>query len=420
MKKMFKKLVVYILAKQVNKLRQKNDFKIVAVVGGIGKTSTKFSIAHVLSGGLNVRYQKGNYNDISSVPLVFFGQDMPSLMNPLAWIKVFIKNQKQLSKKYPYDVVVVELGTDGVGQIKQFARYIEADITVVTALTPEHMEYFESMDAVAAEELSVTEFSKEILFNKDLCPQKYVGKLQNAQSYSAKNKADFYLTNIKNNGGYTTTFNGVSNFEVSANLVSETQLYSLVAATAVAQKLGVKEKDIQKQLKTLSAMPGRMNLLAGKNGSKIIDDSYNASPDAVKLALDTLMNFNAKKRIAVLGTMNELGEMSQSAHEEIGAYCDPKKIDQVVTIGEQAKKFLAVEAKNSGCKVESFDSPYDAGKFVALMLDKDTVVLVKGSQNRVFSEEAIKAMLANPADAEKLVRQSSYWMNVKSKQFKEV
>src|SRR5581483_702383 len=174
MKRLAKAVVAAVLGYQVRRLRRKNDFKIVAVAGSIGKTSTKLAIAQVLRAGFRVRYQQGNYNDPVTVPLIFFGEQEPSLYNPLAWLAVFWRNQKQLGKPYPYDVVVVELGSDKPGDIQKFAAYIEAEIGVVTGITPEHMQFFGTIDEVAKEELSITSFSSLVLINQDLCGEKYL------------------------------------------------------------------------------------------------------------------------------------------------------------------------------------------------------------------------------------------------------
>ena len=107
-----------------------------------------------------------------------------------------------------------------------------------------------------------------------------------------------------------------------------------------------------------------MQELNGLNGSTIIDDSYNASPEAVKLALQTLYSMPAGYKIALLGNMNELGKFSEAAHEEVGEMCDPKQSDEVITIGPDANQFLAEAAKKRGCKVQSFNSPYEAGDYL--------------------------------------------------------
>lgn len=165
-------------------------------------------------------------------------------------------------------------------------------------------------------------------------------------------------------------------------------------------------------------MPGRMQLLVGKNGLTIIDDTYNnVSQVPLMAALDVLYSSHAVSRIAVLGNMNELGRFSRDAHLQVGEYCDPKKLD-LVTIGPDANKYLASAAEQAGCVVERFDSPYDIGEYLQPpKLKKGTTLLIKGSQNRVFLEEAIKPLLADPSDRTHLVRQSKAWITKKEKQF---
>jgi UDP-N-acetylmuramoyl-tripeptide--D-alanyl-D-alanine ligase len=126
-----------------------------------------------------------------------------------------------------------------------------------------------------------------------------------------------------------------------------------------------------------------------------------------------------KYKIAILGSMNELGDESQAAHEEIGAYCDPHKLSLVITVGNAAKEYLAPAAQAAGCTVQSFLSPYEAGNYATDFVTSNTAVLAKGSQNGVFAEEAIKPLLADKTDALKLVRQSPYWMHIKKQQFPE-
>jgi UDP-N-acetylmuramoyl-tripeptide--D-alanyl-D-alanine ligase len=125
----------------------------------------------------------------------------------------------------------------------------------------------------------------------------------------------------------------------------------------------------------------------------------------------------APQRIAILGSMNQLGDYSPEAHKEVGAYCDSKKLDLVITIGHDAKKWLAPVARENGCEVRTFDSPYDAGKYASGKIKKGGIVLAKGSQDRVYAEEALKQLLAHPGDADKLVRQSATWMCRKRAQF---
>ena len=421
MKKLARSLVAAILGWQVRRLRSKNDFKVIAVAGSIGKTSTKLAIAQVLKAGLKVQFQDGNYNDLVSVPLIFFGQQLPSLFNPVAWLAVFWRNEQLLRARYPYDVVVVELGTDQPGDIGEFGRYLKVDIGVIAAITPEHMEFFKDLDAVASEELALADMSSLLLINKDLSPAKYLDKITaSLLTYGVRQSADFQLTNaVFSDEKCSFDFLRADKLFLQANheLVAEPQLYSVAAAMAVASELGLGAAAIKKGLANIHPVSGRMQRLGGVNNSVIIDDTYNASPQAVKAALDTLYRIKASHKIAILGNMNELGRYSEKAHMQIGGYCDPAKLDLVVTIGPDANEFLAAAAEKKGCKVQSFESPYTLGEYLKPIIKENTVILAKGSQNRVFAEEAVKQLLANPADQSKLVRQSKEWLKIKQKAF---
>jgi UDP-N-acetylmuramyl pentapeptide synthase len=115
--------------------------------------------------------------------------------------------------------------------------------------------------------------------------------------------------------------------------------------------------------------------------------------------------------------MNELGNASEDAHRQIGRYCEPKQLDLVVTIGPDANAYLAPEAQKLGCTVASFDDPYSAGEYVRNRMKSRALVLAKGSQNGVYAEEAVKLLLQNSSDANRLVRQSSVWLAKKAKNF---
>lgn len=420
MKRIARSVIVAILGWQVRRLRRKHDFKVVAVVGSIGKTSTKFAIAQVVGTSRKVRFQKGNYNDLVSVPLVFFGLPIPSLFNPFAWLVTIIKSELQIHRAYPYDVVIAEVGTDGPGQIAAFARYLHADIGVLTAITPEHMEFFTDLDAVANEELSIYEYSDSILANADLVADRYLSFLEEPLTYALHNQATYKVVSFSfqtDGVKYAVTRNGKQLLKGSHTSIAEPHLYSLTAAIAVADRLGLTEKEIIRGLTHIEPVSGRMQLLQGIRGSSIIDDTYNASPEAAKAALQTLYRIDAPQKIALLGNMNELGAFSPDAHTDIGSFCDPDQLDVVITLGPDANEYLAAASETQGCTVKRFDNPYAAGEYLKEVIAKDAVVLVKGSQNRVYAEEAIKPILADPTDAQKLVRQSPAWLKKKTKNF---
>lgn len=419
-KKLGRSLVCNILERQVRKLRAKHSFKVVAVVGSVGKTSTKAAIAKTLEAGQRVIWQEGNYNDRVTVPLIFFNQPEPNILNVFSWLRIFFQNGRMIRKTYPYDVVVAEIGPDGPGQMKYF-EYVRPDILVLTAIAPEHMEYFGTLDAVAAEELALLEFAGQTLVNIDNTPAEYL-RGRDYLSYGLSPTATYYAGNRKSRGlqGQSAKFYLGKEHEIAATIamLGEQGAKVAVAAAATASLLGLKSEDIKAGLQQVMPFAGRMQILSGIQNSTLIDDTYNASPVAVKAALDVLYKSKAPQRIAILGSMNELGDHSEAAHKEIGEYCNAKKLDLVVTIGRNANTWIAPAAEAHGCRVKTFLSPYDAGEFVKSELKDGAVVLGKGSQNGVFAEEALKLLLADDEDSAKLVRQSTYWMSIKRKQFK--
>lgn len=418
-KKLGREFVCRILEKQVVRLREKHKFQVIAVVGSIGKTSTKLAIAHTLESSRRVMYQTGNYNDRVTVPLIFFGRKLPSLLNVFAWTRIFLLNEAAIRLPYYYETVVVELGTDGPGFIKDFA-YVKPDITVVTAITPEHMEFFRTLDAVAAEELTVCEYSEKVLVNADDTPAKYL-KGRGVLTYGLEGSPTYKARVLRSLGlGGTEVeleLGSIPAFAARARIVGQPGIKIVLAAAATASLAGLNQEEIEAGLKQVEPFSGRMRLLDGIRGSSIIDDTYNASPQPVIAALDVLYAAPASQHVAILGSMNELGDYAEEAHREVGRHCKGDKLDLVVTIGRDAETWLAPEAEKNGCRVKSFMSPYEAGDFVKANIIEGAVVLAEGSQNRVFAEESLKVLLMNKADESKLVRQSDDWLRKKRGQF---
>ncbi len=421
MKKLGKRIVLIALSWQLRRLQKRWQPKVVAVVGSYGKTSTKFAISAVLKQHFRVRFQEGNYNDIVTIPLVFFGEALPSLLNPFAWAGLLLRNERQLREPAPYDVVVLELGTDTPGDIAEFARYLHVDLAVVTAIAYEHMEFFADLQAIADEELAVQAYASKVLVNGDLCAPEYVQALAAPmETYAIEKQATYRVSSIKSANevfDFTLDKQGKRLFTARQPGVARVQLYSAAAATAVADNLGMPAEKIVQGIAAIAAAPGRMQRLKGIRGSLILDDTYNAGPEATKAALDTLYTLKAPQKIALLGNMNELGDYSVGAHQEVGDYCDPEQVDLVVTLGKHANEVLAPAAQARGCHVKMSASPYEAGEYLKAHIKAGAAVLVKGSQNGVFAEEAVKLILEDPADVQRLVRQSKAWMQKKHKQF---
>lgn len=422
---MIKDVITRILEFQARRLLKRHKPIIVAVTGSVGKTSTKLNIATVLSQNFRVLAHYGSYNTHIAVPLAIFDSRIPlSLRNPVSWLRLLWETEQKLHKDYPYDVLVVELGTDHPGEIDYFKKYIHPDVAVVTAISPEHMGYFGTIDAVAKEELAVTHFSKETLINRDDIDavfSKLVPEGINLDTYGTSGVAEyrFVTQDYKPGVGFIGSFVSPEFGEqpVTLQVVGEHNVRTAVAAGAVGIKLGLTSGQLVAGLNEIRPVSGRMNLLKGLENSILIDDTYNSSPLAAIAALQSLYVFPTRQRIAILGSMNELGDYSPQAHKQVGEACDPALLDWVITIGADAAEYLAPVAAQKGCQVRSFTSPYEAGIFAHSVLHPGAVVLAKGSQNGIFAEEALKELLGEPGEEEKLVRQSSDWLAIKQKQF---
>ncbi|MES2630410.1 MAG: UDP-N-acetylmuramoyl-tripeptide--D-alanyl-D-alanine ligase [Patescibacteria group bacterium] len=414
------------LERAVKKYFKKHpEVKLIAVVGSVGKTSTKIAIGTVLSEKYRVRLHEGNHNSELSAPLAILGVEFPdNIRNLRQWRAVFKAVKQRIKDPSDVDVIVQELGTDGIGQIPHFGKYLNPDIAVVTAVSAEHMEFFKTLDAVAAEELSAANFSKQALINRDDIEGKYAADLLNGNinTYGTNDVAEyrFDISDYSLQNGFKGLFIApemANAVETNLHLMGEHSIRAAVAAGAVGVKLGMNPDEISRGMEKIRAVSGRMNVLRGVNESIIIDDTYNSSPLAVESALRALYQLNVPQKIAVLGSMNELGATSAAEHEALGQWCDPLQLSHVVTVGEDAEKYLAPAARIHGCHTVSFKNPIEAGAYVHKYLEKGGAVLFKGSQGGIFLEEGVKVVLHSTDDEEKLVRQSSAWMAKKQKFF---
>ncbi len=420
-----KRLVIKYLELQARRLLARYHPKIVAVAGSVGKTSTKLAIAAVLSQRYKVLAHASSYNSAISLPLAIFDLRVPDkLYNPLAWVWLLVRISLKYHIRYPYDIVVLELGTDQPGDIAYFMRYIKPEIGVITAVTPEHMQGFGSMEAVLEEEFLLATHSQHVLLNAgDVMLSVKKRELQNRSIQTFGIEKGDYRFQIGSHG-----LDGIqgqlhlkdkSSLRVHLKILAKQTLYGVTAAAAVGDLLKLGHNLIKEGVEEIKPVPGRMNLLLGINHSLIIDDSYNSSPDAAIAALDTLYSLSAKRKLAILGSMNELGSYSAEAHRNLGQWCS--KLDYLVTVGSEAKRYLVPAAMEAGLdqsKINSFDSPYTAGKFLKSKIRKGDLILAKGSQNLIYIEEAIKYLLADQAIKDRLVRQSNFWQDLKAKQFK--
>jgi len=420
---MFKTFIQNTLEGYVRKyLLRHPDIKLVIVVGSVGKTSTKVAIGTVLAQRFRVRLHEGNHNAELSAPLAILGIEHPTNLKSIPqWLSVFNAARKRIHDPSDVDVIVQEVGSDGIGQVPHFGTYAKPHIAVVTAVSAEHMEFFKTLDAVAAEELSAANYSEYALINRDNIDGKYAADLTNARinTYGTTEAAEFHFLqdDFSLEKGFSGLFTASGEFGVAIKtdlqLVGEHSIRAAVAAGAVGLRLGMTADEIRVGMANIRAVGGRMNILRGVENTIIIDDTYNSSPLAVTAALQALYGFIVPQRIAVLGSMNELGDTSAAEHEAIGKLCTPNELAHVITVGEEAEKYLAPAARANGCHVVSFKTAIEAGAYAHKVLEPGAALLFKGSQGGVFLEEAVKIVLHSTDDASKLVRQSPEWLATK-------
>ena len=421
MRRLLRHLILKRVERYTVRLIRKHQPLIIGVTGSVGKTSTKLAIAHILSAQYTVQVHQGNYNTDFGLPLSLFDLDPPQQSTDIrGWWQILKTMKATVAQEYPYDAVVLELGADQPNDIGKFMRYLTPDIGVVTAVAKVHYEAFASIDDILEEKWKLAGGSRAVIYNHDdkrLRAQ--AQQLQHATGYGLM-ETDVYsqLHGFNEEKGWQATLHidGTA-VDIEFPVLGQQSVYALTAAVAVAYQLGIDMQTCQERLKDWEQPSGRMRLLRGKYGSSIIDDSYNASPYATVAALDALYRFRGRK-IAVLGSMNELGDYEVDGHRMVGKHA--ADMDMLVTIGTAANTHLVPAALEAGLppsSVHECNTPYEAGDYLAAQLQGGDVVLVKGSQGGVFAEEAIKPILADSSDEAKLVRQSESWLQAKAKQF---
>jgi UDP-N-acetylmuramoyl-tripeptide--D-alanyl-D-alanine ligase len=430
MKATFRRHIAQLFERQVRRLIKRHRLRVVAVAGSVGKTSTRAAVTTVLRQKYSTQsITHPGYNSEIGLPLSVFEMSVPSLlMNPFAWAWRAVRTELIIHSHYPHQLLVLELGTDHPGEIGRYLHYLTPDLGIITAVTPEHMENFPGgMDQVAAEELQLATASKQVLASHDIPAEyrrQYIDPHPHHHYYTLGTSGDYGLkiaTADPVSGTTATIYKHARPVAKSLELkiYGEPLAKAALAAYAAGDLFELTLAQLTAGLDAIRPVPGRINPLAGQNGSIILDDTYNSSPDAVIAALEALAKVpGAKRRLAILGSMNELGPGSPKYHETVGAAA--AGLDYLVTLGADANDYLGPAAVRAGLdptRLQTAESPTAAGLYIALILQPGDVVLVKGSQNRVFAEEAIKQFLADPADSAHLVRQSKNWLRTKAAQF---
>jgi len=435
----FKKLLLFVLTLLAKLTLRKYKPNIIAVTGSIGKTSAKDAIYSVISANFQTRKNEKSFNAEFGVPLTILG--LPNAWgSALGWLSNIFKGLTLilLPNKYPA-WLILEIGADHPGDIKKIMKWIKPCIGVITGLgneAPVHIEFFPTIESLVREKSELLRSlesvdSAMINFDDDRAWSMRSVTMAHVLSYGfskgAKIRGDsLYVIydEMKPKGmGFRVDYSEKSIPIRLTGVLGKGHAYAALAAFAVGTRLGINLVTIAEALAKHISAPGRMHILDGLHGSILIDDTYNSSPAAVKFALNTLHELNLEpkvlngtlgsklnsRKIAVLGDMAELGEYSAGEHKKVGTWI-PGVVDVLICVGPRAKAIgeSAIVDGMDKSKVNYFDNSIEAGKFLSVFIQADTVLL-KGSQS-MRMERATEMLLADPSKAsELLVRQNLEW-----------
>jgi UDP-N-acetylmuramoyl-tripeptide--D-alanyl-D-alanine ligase len=424
MKELFKKTIVKIIKFEAILVLKKYRPRIVAVTGSVGKTSTKDAIFTVMSSGFFVRKSEKSFNSDIGVPLTILGCNN-AWSNPILWAKNIFEGLMLIVLKNHYPKwLILEVGADRPGDIKDIAEWLKPDVVVVTALpnVPVHVEYFDSPDQVIEEKEYLIKALKPdgvLVLNND---DKNVLGFKQKHEYptitfgfddGATFRASRDTYSVQKKHISFRVDSGGSSVPITINgSFGRQHIYSSLAAFAVGSSQGLDMATMASSYELHKIPIGRMSVIDGVEKSIIIDDTYNSSPAATKKALDVLKNISVSgRKFAVLGDMMELGTYSMEEHRKVGIQV-AESADRLIAVGVRARN-IAEGAEKNGMEKRNifyFENSFKAGEELARMLDKGDVALVKGSQS-MRMERVVKAVMMYPEKAgETLVRQDKEWL----------
>lgn len=395
--------------------------KIIGITGSFGKTSTKDAVYEVLKTKWSVYKSKKSLNTEIGLLLAFL-QQSSGFSSPSKWLLIMLRAIFNAFFGKKYDFAVLEYGADKPGDIGRLVKSIRPDISIITHISRTHQAsgQFKDTDEVFQEKIQLVKCLDKngvaILNAADAYLKNLKDKLR-SKIFWFNSKEGIWAENLKN---AMKGFFAEIHFKNKKNLayfpiMGSYHIDIFLPALLCGKINGIAIEDGIKALKNFKLPPGRMSSINGKNGALLLDSSYNSSPSTLKQALELLKQLHGKRKIAVLGSMNELGDYTEQAHRDIACLFDKSWLDVLVTVGEAAE-FIADEALKKGFgkpNIKSFSSSRDVGNWLLPQLLKGDMILLKGSQNKVRLERAVKILMENPCEANRLLcRQESEWENI--------
>lgn len=354
------------------------DIRIVGITGSNGKTSTKDIMEGVVSTEFKTQKTFGNLNNDIGVPLTL------------------------LSFEEDTQVGIVEMGTDGFGQIELITKLANPDIAMITNIGASHLDLLENVENVARAKFEIlTGLKKDGLFiyNKDDETLEKVIKEYNIEeeilTFGKKASSDFKIELLEEgiDGVKFSIMEDGHNHKLHIPMLGRHNIYNAAASIIVARRLAIDYSHIQKGLYLIKETEMR-NEIIEKEDFTILNDAYKSNPDSLLSALDTLYSIEGyKHKVVVLGDMLDLGKDIESFHSEVGSKIDPNKIDKVFTLGNLGKYIgQAARANFKDEDVYHAQTKKDLAEAILENIEKDTLILVKGSRG-VALEDLINILI---------------------------
>ncbi len=351
--------------------RQSLSLHVVGVTGSVGKTSTKEMIAAALSEGLDVMKTQGNRNSQIGLPMTMFE------MAP------------------HHEAAVIEMGMSEFGEMDRLCDIARPTLAVMTNIGKAHIENLHTQENIRSEKLKITKhFTADsvLLLNGDDPLLKVLHGTQpfRTVTFGIQPTNDYYADAVEVSG-FSTTFTCHYDGKTCRLTVPALGVHSIVnalAAFAVGRQLGLTEETIAKGLSRYQNAPMRQQI-TDFSSFVLIDDSYNASPEATKASLDVLKSIAKAKTTAVLADMLELGEEGIGEHYRVGQHLANSGIDRLIAIGPLSR-YTAQGASENGCpSVQTADTNAQAYDLLKASLTEGDTILVKGSRS-MHTDEIVK------------------------------
>jgi UDP-N-acetylmuramoyl-tripeptide--D-alanyl-D-alanine ligase len=350
---------------------------LIGVTGSAGKTTTKEAIAHVLGTRHHVLKSHGNLNNHFGMPL-------------------------QLLKLEPeHEIAVIEMGMSHAGEITALAKLAQPDCGVVTMVAPVHLEFFESVAAIARAKYELIESLHAggiAVLNAD---DEYVSQF--GRDFHGRvvmfglhtSAADVAAKNIESRGPDGSAFDIVVDDQRTRAilpLLGEHSIYNALAGVAVGLQYGVPLRTAAESLASLSAGDKRGEILKIA-GATVINDCYNSNPKALDSMLRSLAQIPAQRRVVVAGEMLELGPAAEQMHRQAGLHAAQYGVDLLLGVRGLAQAMVE-GAKRAGTRAEFVNTPEEAGQWLRREIKPDDVVLLKASRG-VRLERALEVWKSN-------------------------